>query len=544
MATAPSIVDAAISTVKNGTAISIYIALAPSYGNSQCGIYINNKLVRTVFVPEGVHLGPILVPPLPILPGASKKQSVTVVRFDEETPNATAGVEYSRGLDVQHGVGNASIDYTWPYEIYSLLENYYPPGGTDATGTDVTDVTNQIGTDITDVTGTDPVLTSGWQIEGLQFKQVDADGLKLTRGSLTAKFTVRVGTGTEDDTIHVTLSNKNQVLASGHGPRLSLIILSGIINAQVYVGDLNYDMTQILFIRWSAAIDFFRSTSPGSGFTLIQEVNFTGVDTATWTDPTTLINGIYYFKLQCKTDTGSVGPLSEATSLDLNTSPLPGSNLHYASGTRSACVLSFTESPTSDTGLTYNVYVQDPPNSYGYSVMDTTSPVIDRTSDTNFTLSLQNGISTVLVRAVNTAGIEENAGTSLTIEFENDVFVNPRPNVPGIQSVKVYGGSNCQIIASYNKVKQLGAATHVALFLSQVSGVYDFAHPDQTQPISTGYYKRSTFTVTDLTDGYYYLVTRAVTAGGVQSDSSPETSFAVVSQSLVSSQFAVNQVRG
>lgn len=553
-----SLIDAIIKVLPGGS-ISVDVGLAPGYGNVNCGIYINNQLIRTIFVAEGIRTK-LTLPALPIIKNSTNKQSLTVVRFDNsdiQTP--TLGVIYSRSLDEKYGVANSSIDYIWPYENYALGEPHYLDNNTEGPsaqpGPIVTDTTDVVGSDITDLTNP---LTDEWNIQDLLFAQVNPDSAVYTRGYLTADIFSHPP-DTDGHTVSVYIKNSVQILAYGSGFPNSLIELqsyvfngvnSGVVGS-VRVGHFNYSFTLDLFFRWPASINFYRRRDPFThGFTgtdgtdssnvLIQNVKFTGQDVSTWIDPTILSTETYLYQTQVISDTGAVGPLSQAQEIFINVAPGPASNIIFITGNRFSPQIAWIASPTP--GCVYNIYIRNPPVN-GYSNFDTNSPSVNHFNGTGLILPvLQNGISTILIRAVNPFGKEENQGTTIDLDFENDIYVPLRPNIPNIMTTKVDQHS-CAVVVSYNPNGQLGVATQIQLFISSSSGIYP-ALPVAIAGITGGYFNRSSFNLTGLSDGYHFLVARSLTALGVQSFESTEVSFLVLAETNLQSGFTPHQSRG
>lgn len=278
--------------------------------------------------------------------------------------------------------------------------------------------------------------------------------------------------------------------------------------------------------------------------TVVATVAFDKTDQRTWTEPTDLTAGTYYYRIQPVNAEGDVGDDSASATKTIYALPAAPTNLAYASGGAGACVITWTKSTTA--GCTYNVYVEQPGTDY----MDLSTPAATTVADAQtatLAISPTTGTARIVVRAEK-SGVEEKNLDALTVKFSSGTYVTPTPNTPTIYEAQtsVDLGNVLRTVVNYPTVDEWGTATGIRLYKRAQGGSYNYSSPLTTGSLRTVRegIKQSTLVGSLGSDGVYYIVARAVTAAGSESDSSAEVMVTANTVNLTAPSFTAKVSRG
>lgn len=360
-----------------------------------------------------------------------------------------------------------------------------------------------------EVLGTPDLDTlTNWSVSGINRENITIEA-QNTRGSEIASVNVSGGIAT------VSIGS----LASGSGAVGTTVTLSAINNSGVS-GTVDVDAlatteTGSIIFRWPKYMRILRNqTTPPT--TIISTVAYNGSDTGSYTDPSTLEVGTYYYAFQAISDTDDIGDQSSPQTIVVTGAPDSPNNLEYVSGNALATVVSWEASDT--VGASYNIYIANPDDLY----LDTETPaataIAGSTGATLPAITGYPGTAQILVRALY-SGVEELNGDILFIEYDAaGDYVEGRPNTPSITSVSVSTGLTINVQGSYNPSNEAGDATKLQLFVRDTDGVYDFNTPSDTSALGVERNGFKTATLSDtLTVGWYYITVKSVTDLGTQS---------------------------
>ena len=225
--------------------------------------------------------------------------------------------------------------------------------------------------------------------------------------------------------------------------------------------------------------------------------------------------GTYAYLIRAVTDTGVVGTnTSSMGSVTVPGRPEPGGAIELQSspGDYSATAIQFTESPTP--AVTYRYYASDaldePINWYdpitpasesiGAGVVSTTLP------------AFPNGTGKIRLAVVAVVGGVESLRQTFTIEYDAGAIVLPRPSAPGFR-IKSKSGRAVTVEFTYDTSREKGAGYQVRGYLYDEAGAVAVTGSPVT--VAAGTLVTSTLTLTAAADGWFSVLVKAETYGGL-----------------------------
>ena len=366
-----------------------------------------------------------------------------------------------------------------------------------------------IGCEVSD--GTEYAYLSGWALTGLSAQTISKSG--ATRGYLGCSIVVAAGTAT------VTISRGGVDVASGSSAVDATLTLteingSGIAGTVDVAALADTSAGMVIRIRWPEYAAILRDeTSPPT--TEVDTVRFAWADSAAWSESDDMDAGTYYYAVSSYSDTGVAGAATSPATITISAAPEPPTGLAYASGDASATTLSFVPSTTD--GAAYNLYLQEPDQSY----MDIETPAATAIADAESialpAISGYAGYAFAWLRAVHD-GIEEQLGARVRLEYDADgAIVLARPNLAHVESVSSIG-TTVTAVAVVDTRNEAGLAASARVFSRVPGGSFDRASPVDTEELSAsmGELKSATMTWTSAA-GWIELAADAVTEAGGQS---------------------------
>lgn len=459
----------AIQPSANGRPHRVFLQAAPAFEGGIWGIYLNSLQVDTISLPDSTYYGPVFVP------ASGGLDSLQFLRQGHSSAVDLSCVARAMQVDTSPRV---TLSWLWPSEF---LGASVPAS-----------------------------WLSAWVFSSVPSTLINMDQNLPYRGSWEYSLSVVAGVA------FIAVTSGATAICSGSGAvgtTVDLVDAGNGISGTVLVNGSAVDEAGDLVWRWPAAMKVYRGT-------VLQATVANPMDgrAATWAEPDDLAAGAYSYTLATLSDFGVVGTPGSPIVVNLNTVPLPASNLHYTSGAAAALVVGWTASPT--TGASYNLYVQGIADDF----MDLNAPTAISAGVVTATLPAQTGypgVVRVLLRAEK-SGVEEAQGQLIEIELDGaGGRVAPRPNTPFFGPYSVAGAA-LTVNALYITAYQAATPTSIQLFKRTPTGSYDFVSPIATAALSAGVNFRTAVLSATLTPGTYYLTLRSITAGGVLSESYPD----------------------
>ena len=451
------------------TNLILNIKPSAGYGNAWFGIYVNERLIRNVYLTEGVESAPIYVPDI------TQSSAVFVLHHgNNQTLNLADIVKLYFSVDRQ----TVSGEWSWDYDVIGVIDD-----------------------------GDDIEFLSNWSFDNLHWRQLNQ--ISDTRGYISINVTI------DGSDVTVIGSNSNGQLFTGTGADSSTITLTGTITGSVDVATAAVLSGARLNIRYPISMSIYRNqTSPPT--TLIDTVYFAQQDSFKWSDPAILSAGNYYYAYKVTSDTNDVSALSTPELITISGIPDAPSGLAYASGNAAATTLNFTASET--VGATYNLYVKQINDTYFDFETAAATAIAGSTSIVIPALTGYPGTVLAVLRA-EFSGQEEKNNDILELEYDAaGAFVQARPNTPILGAVTI-NGLEISVAGTYNPANQAAAATKLQLFARDPDDSYDFGTPDNEQSLINN---AATLTAT-LIKGWWYVTLKSANASVQSTDRSNET---------------------
>ena len=454
------------------------------YGNAYFGVYNNSILVANVYAPEVQEPTPLRVTGNYF----SNRISLCLLRLGHL---GDQGYNIARVARTYESADSKRVTVAWTWKPKIICAQ------------------------------SDGGYTSNWSLAGLTRRNTNGVSGKQTWGQLAFDLSVAGGNVT------VTLRQGQSTLASGTAAVGNTVTLaqangSGVSGTVTVSGGVLSTSNAILYIRWPASLNIRRDTV-NPPLVTVANVPFDGLDDATWTEPSDLGAGTYYYNLAEVSDTGEEGTQSAPAFTEvINGAPGSPTNLAYVSGTAATGItLSFTPSPTA--GATYRLYLGMPGAQMDLNIVSATASA-GATQITTPAISGVPGIARVLLRAV-LAGVEEKniLGFDINLDGSNN-YISRAPNTPTLlaSSLIVSAGLTLSLRGTYSTLNEAGVATQLQLFTRALSGSYGAAVATSNLASSSCNMKSAPFTYTFGASGLYYVALKALTAGGVVSAISDE----------------------
>lgn len=353
-------------------------------------------------------------------------------------------------------------------------------------------------------------------------------------------YTITVSGGTAS----IVLYAAGVEVASGSGAVGGAVAFTGdhISGSVTVAADAATDSGRVYF-HYPKYMRIKRDTS-NPPTTVVATVAFDKKDQRTWTEPSDLTGGTYYYRIQPINAEGDVGDDSTSATKTIYTIPEAPTALAYASGGAAACVITWTKSTTA--GCTYNVYVEQPGTGY----MDLSTPTATTLADAEtatIAISPTTGTARVVVRAEK-SGVEEKNLNVLTLQFSSGTYVTPTPNTPTMyeSQTSVDVGNVLRTVVNYPTTDEWGVATKINLYKRAQGGSYNYASPLATGLLQSARegIKQATVVGSLGADGVYYVAARAQTAAGAESTTSSEIMVVANTANLAAPPFTAIVARG
>jgi len=476
------------------------------WGAAWFGVY-NNALKQThLFAPEGVEQV------VPILPNVGKDLSVLVLRLGPNAGWPDADYSHVARTFESEEAKRATLFWKWePDEVGSISD-------TDT-------------------------YTSSWALTGIKRSNTIVESGHKLWTYLEFSITVSGGNAT------VTVTRDGQTVCSGTAALGASVTLaeqnsSGISGSVTVVGGATTITGQKVFFRWPKEMKILRGTSDPP-MSVAHTYTFDEEDEVTFTEPSDLAAGTYYYRIQPVSETGDDGTVSSTKSTLIPGTPQPPTNVAYASGNASGVTINFT--PSSTPGATYRAYLS---NVGG--VLDPFTPVATAaagaTSITLPAITGSPGYAYVVIRAVNGTDEDKNANGTLELEFDaSGVYIPPRPNAPEIalESIVLTSGRALSLTGVYATLDEKGVATELRLYARDPGGSYGAALATAALGAARDGLKTASLSYTFPANARKFIVLKAATAAGTLGDAGAEVRlFPTDADMPAASNFDVKTSRG
>ena len=471
----------------DGTYADYKLQASPNCGDMYYGLYIDSRLAKVVYLTEGESKTARVT--MPWGTGSVSYQALAHGQISDPGFSVANVARFVEGIDDANERANVRF--------------YFVP-------------------EVMDDLGDQDSALSGWSLSGLSYEHVSpVQGFK-NRGTMAASLSVSGSSAT------VTLylgSTDGTALATGTGTVGATVTLSesnssGLSGTVDVAAGAATDETVELYVRWPKEMLVLRDQADPPT-TEVARVEFEGDNFVTWTEPSDLSSGTYFYRLRPNSDTDDLGTVSGTLQVEIGALPEPPTALVYQSGNVTNTVLGFSGSST--VGATYRLYNQREPT----DLIEPGEPDATAAAGaTTVSMPLTSGFSGVvyaMLRAVHpTSGLEDRNTDMEKFEYDQfGTFIPARPNSPHIvrSSVSVTSGLDLSLRATYDPTDEAGTATTIRLFTRTQLGSYDYDSPADTQTISQGAdgVSKVTLTHTFAAAGFHYARVLAYTAGGTSS---------------------------
>jgi len=453
------------------------------WGAAWFGIYNNAIKQEHILAPEGVEQI------TPILPNVGKDLSVLVLRLG---PNAGwPDADYSRVARTFESAEARRATLFWKWEPDEV-------GSIDDAET----------------------YTSSWALTGIKRSNTLPESGHRLWTYLTFSLDVTGGNVT------VTVSRDGQTVCSGTGATGGSITLtaqnsSGISGSVTVAGGAVDVSSAKLFFRWPKEMKILRGISdPPSS--VAHTYPYDEADEVTWTEPTNLAAGTYYYRIQPVSETGDDGTVSASKSTLIPGTPEPPTNVAYASGNAGAVTINFT--PSTTPGATHRAYasnvggVLDPFTAVATAAAGATSITLPAITGSP-------GYAYVVIRAVNGSDEDKNASGTVELEFDSGgTYIPPRPNAPEIalESIVITSGRSLAVTGVYPVLDEKGVATELRLYARDPGGSFGAALATGALSAARDGLKTASISYTFPSNARKFIILKAATSGGTLGDASAE----------------------
>ena len=461
-----------------------HFQLRSTFGNSYIAVWVNGKRYATPYIPEGQDV--IVNVQVP----AGTSVSVWAIRLNQLNDSSWDNPLIPLLLE-QAVVQQVVLTWTFqPTVIQTALQ-----GGT---------------------------YCSSWVLNGLvQGSNCAVVSAHPYWGKLTFTISVVAGVAT------IQMFNNSTLVLQGVGNVGTTISLvgqnrSGLSGSVALAGGAVNVNDGVLCVRWPSSFAVFRGTTSPPAAQIATVPFDPNNNPVRWPDPQLLTGGnTYYYRGQEISDTGEAGSFTSIKSFPIPAPPAPPTALSYVSGNAGGTTISFQNSATA--GAAYKVYA---PTAIG-GVPNLNAPVATVAAGTPSavqTVALPAvtgypGLLPVIVRA-SVGGVEESNVNTLVLEYDaSGNYVPARPNAPGILSWTMTAGKTVTAQVVYSPANQIVAPTLFRLYLRTPTGSYISAAASAA-PTTLGNGMLTAQIVYAIpSDGFYYMVARAVSAAGIENSS-------------------------
>lgn len=484
--------------------VLVYITAASGFGDCYYQVYANDKLVLTVWIPEGVETQARI----PSSYGSRPYVAVLSVGFMNDPSYAMQPV--ARGME--DNCPRARLTWIWRSVSVDALDEEH---------------------------------TSNWVVSGLDISQTQNWPGKSTWRTLTAGLTVVGGT------VAVSLSNQGTVLAAGSGAFPGTVTLAEVgdsgVTATVDCDAGTATSSSTLLLRWPASMQVLRNVTFPAVTVVATSANTMLSDQGEWIEPTDLVPATYYYAIRPVSDTGQAGTETQLGSITV-LPPLPvPSDTAYVSGTADSGIeMGFSLNGPSNTFVAFVSPVDGTINTggsgfSGFSGYSGASGAgfwySGRGTLPSGAFSGYPGTFRTLVKSYSGAYLSKNlAGMDIVILADGS-YQDPTPNASGIdpQSIVIGAGLTLHCTGSYQyQYEPFGKGYRLILAARTQAGAYDWNNPIDSQVLAVFDKAIATcnFAYTFGSSGTYYIACRAVTALGTMGPVSDEHFIQVSNESL------------